>query len=106
MTEITQVDVLVSGAGPVGLYFSYLMALRGHSVYCLDPKIGPTDQSRALLVTSRTMEILESKGLAGEFLAEGFVSSGIRMYRKGTVVSFIKKCEDHNVLTSCLVWTC
>ncbi|KAG0766766.1 hypothetical protein G6F24_003344 [Rhizopus arrhizus] len=81
MTEITQVDVLVSGAGPVGLYFSYLMALRGHSVYCLDPKIGPTDQSRALLVTSRTMEILEGKGLAGEFLADGFISSGIRVFR-------------------------
>lgn len=87
-----QVDVLVSGAGPVGLYFSYVMSLNGHSVYCVDPKVGPTDQSRAIGVTSRTMEILEKSGLAGEFLEDGFVSSGFRMYNKGTLVRLLFLC--------------
>lgn len=82
-----QVDVLVVGAGPVGLYFSYAMSLYGHSVYCVDPKTGPTNQSRAIVLTSRTMEMFEAKGLCGEFLEEGFISSGIRVYQKGTLVS-------------------
>lgn len=90
-TTTTKVDVLVSGAGPVGLFFSYQMATRGHSVICVDPKPGPTDQSRAILVTSRTMEILEGKGFAAEFLSEAFVGSGIRMFRNGVVVSNLEK---------------
>lgn len=87
MSKPTKVDILVSGAGPVGLFFTYQMALRGHSVYCVDPKPGPTDQSRAILITTRTMEILEQNGLAAEILSESFVSSGIRMHRSGAVVS-------------------
>jgi 2-polyprenyl-6-methoxyphenol hydroxylase-like FAD-dependent oxidoreductase len=82
-----KVDVLVSGAGPVGLFFAYQMATRGHSVYCVDPKPGPTDQSRAILITSRTMEILEFRGFAAEVLSEAFVGSGIRLFRNGVVVS-------------------
>lgn len=84
----TKVDVLVSGAGPVGLFFAYQMASRGHSVYCVDPKSGPTDQSRAVMITSRTMEILEGKGFAAEILSECFISSGIRMFRNGVIVKF------------------
>jgi 2-polyprenyl-6-methoxyphenol hydroxylase-like FAD-dependent oxidoreductase len=87
MSTKTKVDILVSGAGPVGLFFTYQMALRGHSVYCIDPKPGPTDQSRAILITTRTMEILEHKGLAADILSEAFVSSGMRMHRNGAVVS-------------------
>lgn len=82
-----QVDVLISGAGPVGLFFAYQLAMRGHSIYICDPKPGPTDQSRALVVTSRTMEVLEARGLADEVLSEAFISSGIRIFRLGQVVS-------------------
>lgn len=81
-----KVDILVSGAGPVGLFFAYQMASRGHSVYCVDPKSGPTDQSRAILITARTMEILEARGLAAEVLSEAFIASGVRIFRNGVVV--------------------
>ncbi|KAG1473523.1 hypothetical protein G6F56_000901 [Rhizopus delemar] len=89
-----QVDVLVVGAGPVGLYFSYAMSLYGHSVYCVDPKTGPTNQSRAIVLTSRTMEMFEAKGLCGEFLEEGFISSGIRVYQKGTLIGQMAAVGD------------
>jgi 2-polyprenyl-6-methoxyphenol hydroxylase-like FAD-dependent oxidoreductase len=86
MTAI-KVDVLVSGAGPVGLFFAYQMAKRGHSIYCVDSKSGPTEKSRAILITSRSMEILEARGFAAEVISESFVSSGIRMFRNGVYVS-------------------
>lgn len=82
-----KVDILVSGAGPVGLFFAYQMAQRGHSVYIVDPKTGTTDQSRAILITSRTLEVLESKGLAADILREAFVFCGMRMFKGGVIVS-------------------
>jgi 2-polyprenyl-6-methoxyphenol hydroxylase-like FAD-dependent oxidoreductase len=90
MTSKT-VDVIVSGAGPVGLLLAYDLAKKGHSVAIVDPKLRPTDQSRALLITSRTVEILDGKGLASDILSEAFISNGMRMIRNGSVVSKKKK---------------
>ncbi|GAA5816293.1 hypothetical protein MFLAVUS_009819 [Mucor flavus] len=81
--SIPTVDVFVSGAGPVGLFFAYQMATLGHTVYCVDPKPGPTDQSRAILITSRTMEILEEKCFASAILSEAVVLNGIKIFRNG-----------------------
>jgi 2-polyprenyl-6-methoxyphenol hydroxylase-like FAD-dependent oxidoreductase len=86
MIQTKNVDVVISGAGPVGLFLAYDLSKKGHSVAIVDPKPGPTDQSRAILVTSRTMEILDGKGLASDVLKEAFISSGMRMIRNGSVV--------------------
>jgi 2-polyprenyl-6-methoxyphenol hydroxylase-like FAD-dependent oxidoreductase len=86
MIQTKNVDVVISGAGPVGLFLAYDLSKKGHSVVIVDPKPGPTDQSRAILVTSRTMEILDGKGLASDVLKEAFLSSGMRMIRNGLVV--------------------
>lgn len=82
----TKVDILVSGAGPVGLFFAYQMASRGHSVFCVDSKSGPTEQSRALLISARTLEILEARGLVADILSEAYVSSGLRLFVNGVYV--------------------
>jgi 2-polyprenyl-6-methoxyphenol hydroxylase-like FAD-dependent oxidoreductase len=89
MITNTKVEVLVSGAGPAGLFFAFQMASRGHSVCIVDPKPGPTDQSRAVLITARTLEILQNKGLAADILYDAFAASGIRLYSKGKIVSDI-----------------
>ncbi|CAO3647085.1 unnamed protein product [Mucor hiemalis] len=94
MTNKTNYDVLVSGAGPVGLFFAYQMAVRGHSVCIVDPKSGPTDQSRAILITARTLEILENKGFAADILYESFAASGMRLFRKGEIVAQIDANGD------------
>ncbi|KAI7890806.1 FAD-binding monooxygenase [Mucor mucedo] len=93
MSQI-KVDVLVSGAGPVGLFFAYQMAKRGHSVFCVDPKLGPTDQSRALLISARTLEILEARGLVAEILSKAYVTSGMRMHRNGVYKAQIEADAD------------
>lgn len=84
---VTKVDVFISGAGPVGLFFAYQMAMRGHSIYICDFKNGPTLESRAASVTARSMEIFEARGLAGDFIAESFAAKGIRVWRNGKIVS-------------------
>ncbi len=100
MTTNNIFDVIVSGGGPVGLFFALQMATRGHSVCIVDPKPGPTDQSRSLLITSRTMESLETKGLAAEILYNAFISSGMKMYRNGQAVSDTLSMNNNSTVVS------
>jgi 2-polyprenyl-6-methoxyphenol hydroxylase-like FAD-dependent oxidoreductase len=67
-----QVDVLVVGAGPTGLMLANWLRRFGVGVMTVDPKSGPTRESRALVVQARTMEIYEQLGIADTVVAESF----------------------------------
>ncbi len=56
-------QVVVVGAGPVGLMLAGELALRGCSVVVLDALAEPTRQSRASVLHARSMEILDERGL-------------------------------------------
>jgi 2-polyprenyl-6-methoxyphenol hydroxylase-like FAD-dependent oxidoreductase len=56
-------QVIVVGAGPVGLMLAGELALRGCSVVVLDALAEPTRQSRASVLHARSMEILDERGL-------------------------------------------
>jgi 2-polyprenyl-6-methoxyphenol hydroxylase-like FAD-dependent oxidoreductase len=62
-------DVLVVGAGPVGLAVAASLAGDGHDVTVVDPQATGANTSRAAVVHARTLEMLErigvSKRLAG-----------------------------------------
>lgn len=77
--------VLVVGAGPVGLTMA--CELRRHGVDCrvIDASDGPTppNQSRALAVHSRTLEMLDLMGLADTAVARGKVIQALNAYRHG-----------------------
>lgn len=65
------------------------MRCLGHSVYICDPKLGPTDQSRAVLLTSRTMEIFALNGIAEHFLKEAIIAQGMEAHYKGSTLGTI-----------------
>jgi 2-polyprenyl-6-methoxyphenol hydroxylase-like FAD-dependent oxidoreductase len=81
------VDVIVNGAGPVGLFCAYLLIKAGHSVYLLDKKEGPTEQSRAFNITPRSLEILQHHGLAYRILQQAISIRGALLYVNGSIVS-------------------
>jgi oxygenase len=56
-------DVLVVGAGPVGLMLAAELRLGGASVVVAEQLAEPTTESRASTLHSRTMEIFDSRGL-------------------------------------------
>ncbi|MFD6065852.1 FAD-dependent monooxygenase [Amycolatopsis lurida] len=60
-------DVLVVGAGPVGLLLAGELRLGGASVLVVDRLPSPTTESRASTVHARTMELLALRGLSGRF---------------------------------------
>lgn len=80
-------DVIVCGAGPVGLFFAYQMIMKGHSVYILDQKSCPTKQSRAFFVTARSMEMFENHGIAKHILKKAYILRGAQLIIEGSEVN-------------------
>ena len=64
-------QVLIVGAGPTGLMLACQLARHGVDFRIVDPKVGPTRESRALGVQARTLELFEAMGIADAAVAEG-----------------------------------
>jgi 2-polyprenyl-6-methoxyphenol hydroxylase-like FAD-dependent oxidoreductase len=64
-------EVLVAGAGPVGLALAAELARHGVGLRIVEQAARRTDKSKALVVWSRTLELMEIMGCVESFLAEG-----------------------------------
>jgi 2-polyprenyl-6-methoxyphenol hydroxylase-like FAD-dependent oxidoreductase len=64
-------SVLVAGAGPVGLTMAAELARYGVPVRIIDKAAQRTDKSKALVVWSRTLELIDRMGCTSSFLASG-----------------------------------
>ena len=67
-----KIDVLVVGAGPVGLTLAAELARYGIGVRIVEQAARPTDKSKALVVWSRTLELIDRMGCGADFVAAGF----------------------------------
>ncbi|WP_433040394.1 FAD-dependent oxidoreductase [Dactylosporangium sp. CS-033363] len=63
--------VIIVGGGPTGLWLACELRLAGVDATVLDRRPARTGESRAGGLHARTLEILELRGLAERFLAEG-----------------------------------
>ncbi|MEU3372393.1 SDR family oxidoreductase [Streptomyces sp. NPDC006660] len=59
----TETQVIVVGAGPVGLFLAGELRLAGADVVVLERLTAPTTESRASTLHARTMELLDARGL-------------------------------------------
>ncbi|MGH9518903.1 MAG: FAD-dependent oxidoreductase, partial [Terriglobales bacterium] len=64
-----ELDVLIVGAGPVGLFLANECARRGLNYRLIEAKLAQSEHSKALAVMPRTLEILDMAGVAAGFLA-------------------------------------
>jgi 2-polyprenyl-6-methoxyphenol hydroxylase-like FAD-dependent oxidoreductase len=76
----TDTQVLVVGAGPVGLFMAAELDRHGVSCRIVDKNDGPTHDTRAASIQARTLEILESVGLADEFVPAGNICHAAATY--------------------------
>lgn len=67
-------QVLVVGAGPVGLTMAAELARYGVNLRIIDKAPQPTDKSRAVVVWSRTLEMLDAMGCAENFIDAGIAA--------------------------------
>jgi 2-polyprenyl-6-methoxyphenol hydroxylase-like FAD-dependent oxidoreductase len=64
-------DVIIIGAGPVGLLAAALAGRAGLRVLVLERRVEPLAHSQAIGITPPSLEILEAVGLAEAFVREG-----------------------------------
>ena len=76
-------DVLVVGAGPTGLMLANQLARRGVRALIVDRHSGPAQQSRAMAVQARTLEIYAKLGIAARALELGKQGTGANMWAEG-----------------------
>jgi 2-polyprenyl-6-methoxyphenol hydroxylase-like FAD-dependent oxidoreductase len=79
----TDTDVLIVGAGPTGLMLANQLARWGLKPLIIDRHSGSAQQSRAMAVQARTMEIYAKMGVIDEALSRGAVAAGANMWASG-----------------------
>lgn len=79
----SNVDVLVVGAGPAGLMFSHALAKAGINVRVVEKRAEQIAAGQADGVNARSMEILQSYGLAERLLREANQIHQIVFYNPG-----------------------
>src|SRR5437879_7096774 len=76
-------DVLIVGAGPTGLMLANQLGRRGVRAVIIDRHSGPAQQTRAMAVHARTLEIYSKLGIAERALELGRRGNGANMWAEG-----------------------
>jgi pentachlorophenol monooxygenase len=84
---MTDVDVLIAGAGPIGL--TAALELTRHGVHCriIDPVTDPPQYAKAIGVQPRTLEVFEGMGLLHRILDAAIPLYGQVIYVNGARVA-------------------
>ncbi|MDR3618288.1 MAG: FAD-dependent monooxygenase [Paludisphaera borealis] len=90
------VDVLVVGAGPVGLSLACELRRQGVECVLVDDDDGPTPirESRALGIHARTLEAFQRLGVADAMVAEGRRLNGLSVYNGLTRITGMRLAFD------------
>jgi 2-polyprenyl-6-methoxyphenol hydroxylase-like FAD-dependent oxidoreductase len=81
--------ILIVGAGPVGLMLAAELASHGIQCRIIDKAREPSDQSKALAVHARTLEIFDALGIAEETIAAGHLVHGMSAYSDGRRIAHL-----------------
>lgn len=81
------VDVLIVGAGPVGLLCAYLGKLCGLRTVIIDKSEGPLERGRADALNARTLQLLELVDLFDELYPLGKICNTSSIWADGKVLS-------------------
>jgi 2-polyprenyl-6-methoxyphenol hydroxylase-like FAD-dependent oxidoreductase len=77
------IEVLIVGAGPPGLMMACQLAMRNISFRIIDKSEQHIEGSGALIIHSRSLEILNQMGIADKAISEGILASKINVVFNG-----------------------
>jgi 3-(3-hydroxy-phenyl)propionate hydroxylase len=86
--------VAVVGAGPIGMLTALNLARFGTRCVLLESELQVSQGSRAIVLTRRSMEILQTAGLVAPFLAKGLLWSSGRSFYRGREVYRMEMPHD------------
>ncbi|CAO3574341.1 unnamed protein product [Mortierella alpina] len=84
----SQIPILISGAGPVGLMAAIMLTRLGVPCRIIERDMAVSGMSKALSIHARTLEIFEQTGLIDRFLAKGHPISKFNIYFNDTLSQF------------------
>jgi 2-polyprenyl-6-methoxyphenol hydroxylase-like FAD-dependent oxidoreductase len=84
-----QPQVLIVGAGPVGLTLAMELTRYGVSVRIFDKAPARTDKSKALVLWSRTLELLERGPGSARFIDAGFKVNAVNMISGNKLIGHV-----------------
>ena len=73
-------SVLIVGAGPSGLAMASALGQQGVGARIVDMAKKPVQESRALAIQARSLEIFDTWGIADEVVARGLPMHSVRLY--------------------------
>jgi 2-polyprenyl-6-methoxyphenol hydroxylase-like FAD-dependent oxidoreductase len=80
MSTTPNPQVLVVGGGPVGLVAGAELVRRGCRVRVIDKLALPTDQSRAIAVHARSLDMFDRMGIVDEMISTGIKATAMQLY--------------------------
>jgi 2-polyprenyl-6-methoxyphenol hydroxylase-like FAD-dependent oxidoreductase len=83
-------EVLVAGAGPVGLTMAAELARYGVSVRIVEKARQRSDKSRAIAIWSRTLELLDRAACGSNFIAAGIKVTAANVVSGGRTIAKIE----------------
>jgi 2-polyprenyl-6-methoxyphenol hydroxylase-like FAD-dependent oxidoreductase len=90
MPDAPEVDVLIAGAGPIGLTAAIELCRRGIACRVVDPLTEPLLYAKAVGVQPRTLEIFEHMGVLGPILDAATEFHGQLIYVNGQKVGELR----------------
>lgn len=80
MDKIIETDVLVIGAGPIGLAAANLLADQGVNVMLVERHAGTSDEPRAISATDETLRVMQQIGILDRLAPEMLMDTGARYF--------------------------
>jgi 2-polyprenyl-6-methoxyphenol hydroxylase-like FAD-dependent oxidoreductase len=93
MIDPSFIDILIVGAGPVGLTLANDLQRRGIRCRLIDSAEHPAQQTKALGIHARTLELLTKMGVAQTAIERGLKSPGFNLYSDGKRIAQVNFAE-------------
>jgi 3-(3-hydroxy-phenyl)propionate hydroxylase len=91
MENFLETDVLVIGAGPIGLAAANLLADHGVQVMLVEKNARPSDEPRAISATDETLRVMQQIGVLDRLAPEMLMDTGARYFgRKGQLLAEVR----------------
>src|SRR5215475_14493817 len=90
LNTATDTDVLIVGAGPVGLFLANECARRGLRYRVVETHATQTEHSKALAIFPRTMEIFDMAGVVEPFLKAANRTTSVAIITHGRTLAHMK----------------
>nr|WP_302675486.1 FAD-dependent monooxygenase [Rhodococcus sp. W8901] len=95
MDPVIDTDVVVIGAGPIGLAAANLLADYGVRVLLVEKNLSTSDEPRAISVTDETLRVMQQIGIMDRLGPEMLMNTGARYFgRKGQLLAEVRPANS------------